>query len=122
MEQRAVVWPTDLSTPSEIGDADAPPLAEAPYRVGFEADKCIAGRNSAPVPDDWTMDIETGIAQPNAYFFDKPDLGHNVRAAVVCPAKRTAASSTSYTAAPTRRSRPNPRATARCQWSGESRR
>jgi hypothetical protein len=58
-----------------------------PYRVVFEADKRIAAGNCAAVSDDWTMDIETGIAQPTVYFFVDPDLDHNVRAAEVCPAK-----------------------------------
>ncbi len=74
--------------PSEIGERDAPPVAEAPYKIVFEADRCIAAGKCAAVSDNWTMELSTGIARPDVYFFDEADLAHNVRAAGVCPAKK----------------------------------
>jgi hypothetical protein len=105
--------------PNEIGEADTPPVAEAPYKIVFEADNCIAAGKCAAVSDNWEMNIETGIAQPSVYFFDDADLEHNVLAAEVCSAKKDAASSTSSTGAPTRRSCPTHTVTGRCQWSGD---
>jgi ferredoxin len=74
--------------PSEIGERDAPPVAEKPYKVIFEADKCIGAGKCAEVSDNWELDLSTGIASPNTYFFDESDLEHNVEAAEVCPAKK----------------------------------
>jgi ferredoxin len=74
--------------PSDIGEADAPPIPEAPYKILFEANKCIAAGKCAEVSENWEMDITTGIAKPAVYFFDEADLDHNVRAAEVCPAKK----------------------------------
>ena len=74
--------------PSEIGERDAPPVEEAPYKIIFEANKCIAAGKCAEVSDNWEMDISTGIAEPQTYFFDDAELEHNLRAAEVCPAKK----------------------------------
>ncbi len=74
--------------PSDIGERDAPPVEEAPYKIIFEANKCIAAGKCAEVSDNWEMELSTGIAQPDVYFFDDDDLEHNVRAAEVCPAKK----------------------------------
>ncbi|PSP96478.1 ferredoxin [Halobacteriales archaeon QS_5_70_17] len=74
--------------PSEIGEADAPPVAEKPYKIIFEANKCIAAGKCAEVSENWEMDLTSGIAKPRTYFFDEDDLDHNVRAAEVCPAKK----------------------------------
>ncbi|MFB6219436.1 MAG: ferredoxin, partial [Halobacteriaceae archaeon] len=74
--------------PAELGEADAPPVEEAPYKVVFEASKCIGAGKCAEVSSNWELSIETGIAQPRAYFFGEDDLDHNVRAAEVCPAKK----------------------------------
>ena len=74
--------------PSDIGETDAPPVEEAPYKIIFEANRCIAAGKCAEVSDNWTMKLSTGIAQPNVYFFDDDDLAHNVRAAEACPAKK----------------------------------
>ncbi|PSP58274.1 ferredoxin [Halobacteriales archaeon QH_7_66_36] len=76
--------------PSEIGERDAPPVEEAPYKIIFEANKCIAAGKCAEVSDNWEMDISTGIAEPQTYFFDDAELEHNLRAAEVCPAKKDA--------------------------------
>jgi len=72
--------------PSDIGERDAPPVAEKPYKIIFEANKCIAAGKCAEVSGNW--DISTGIAKPRTYFFDESELDHNVRAAEVCPAKK----------------------------------
>jgi ferredoxin len=74
--------------PAEVGEADAPPVEEQPYKVVFEANKCIGAGKCAEVSDNWDLSLDTGIAQPRAYFFAEDDLEHNVRAAEVCPAKK----------------------------------
>lgn len=74
--------------PSEIGERDAPPIDEMPYKIIFEANKCIAAGKCAEVSDNWEMDLMSGIAAPQTYFFSEDDLAHNVRAAEVCPAKK----------------------------------
>jgi ferredoxin len=74
--------------PSEIGEQNAPPVEEAPYKIIFEANKCIGAGKCAEVSDNWEMELTTGIAKPDVYFFDEADLDHNVAAAEVCPAKK----------------------------------
>ncbi|MFB6120462.1 MAG: ferredoxin [Halobacteriaceae archaeon] len=74
--------------PAEVGEADAPPVDEAPYKVVFEANRCIGTGECAAVSDNWEVSLATGIASPNAFFFDESALDHNVRAAEVCPAKK----------------------------------
>jgi len=74
--------------PSTIGERDAPPVAEKPYKIIFEANKCIGAGKCAEVSDNWTLDITTGIAKPEVYFIDEDVLDENVRAAEVCPAKK----------------------------------
>lgn len=74
--------------PAEIGERDAPPVAEMPYKVVFEANRCIGAGKCASVSDNWELDLSTGIAAPRAFFFDESDLEHNLRAAEVCPAKK----------------------------------
>jgi ferredoxin len=74
--------------PADIGDRDAPPVAEKPYKIIFEANKCIGAGKCAEVSDNWSLDLSTGIATPDAYFIGEDDLAANVRAAEVCPAKK----------------------------------
>ncbi|PSP87818.1 ferredoxin [Halobacteriales archaeon QS_4_69_34] len=74
--------------PSEIGERDAPPIEAKPYKVIFEANKCIGAGRCAEVSDNWSMDISTGIAQPESYFLAEEELGSNLEAASVCPAKK----------------------------------
>lgn len=74
--------------PSEIGEGDAPPIEDAPYKIIFEANKCIAAGKCAEVSANWKMDIATGIAKPDVYFFDESNLEHNIAAAEECPAKK----------------------------------
>ncbi len=74
--------------PSEIGEANAPPIEEKPYKIIFEANKCIGAGRCAEVSDNWELDLTTGIAKPRAYFIDESDLEANVEAAEVCPAKK----------------------------------
>ncbi|MFC6962024.1 ferredoxin [Halocatena marina] len=78
----------DRVDPSEIGEHDAPPVDEKPYKIIFEANLCIAAGKCAEVSENWEMDLMSGIAAPKTYFFDEADLEHNVRAAEVCPAKK----------------------------------
>jgi ferredoxin len=74
--------------PTEIGESDAPPVDEKPYKVIFEANKCIGAGKCAEVSDNWDLSLATGIAEPKSYFIDESELDHNVRAAEVCPAKK----------------------------------
>ena len=76
--------------PTEIGERDAPPVEEKPYKIVFEANKCIGAGKCAEVSDNWELDLSTGIASPNAYFIDEADLNESIRAAAVCPAKKDA--------------------------------
>ena len=74
--------------PGEIGERDAPPISEKPYKLIFEANKCIGAGKCAEVSDNWELDLSTGIAAPKTYFLAETDLEANVRAAEVCPAKK----------------------------------
>jgi len=74
--------------PAEVGEHDAPPVEEKPYKVVFEANGCIGAGRCAEASANWDLDLTTGIAAPRSYFFDEADLAHNVRAAEVCPAKK----------------------------------
>jgi len=74
--------------PSEIGEQDAPPVSEKPYKIIFEANKCFGAGKCAEVSDNWNLSLQTGIAEPAAYFFDEEELDHNVDAAEACPAKK----------------------------------
>jgi ferredoxin len=74
--------------PADIGEADAPPIAEKPYKLVFEANKCIGAGKCAEVSDNWELSLDTGIASPQSYFFGESELEHNLRAAEVCPAKK----------------------------------
>lgn len=74
--------------PATIGEADAPPVEEKPYKVIFEANRCIGAGKCAEVSDNWDLDLSTGIASPRTYFFEESMLAENVRAAEVCPAKK----------------------------------
>jgi len=78
----------DVVDPSEIGEADAPPVEEKPYKVIFEANLCIGAGKCAEVSENWGLSLDTGVASPREYFFDESDLEHNLRAAEVCPAKK----------------------------------
>ena len=80
----------DPIEPAEIGERDAPPVEERPYKVIFEANRCIGTGKCAAVSDNWELDLETGIARPRAFFFGEDELEGNVRAAEVCPAKKGA--------------------------------
>jgi ferredoxin len=80
--------PEEPIDPAEIGEANAPPVAEKPYKIIFEANACIGAGKCAEVSDNWELSLETGIAQPQAYFLDESQLAENVRAAEVCPAKK----------------------------------
>jgi ferredoxin len=74
--------------PRDIGEADAPPVEEQPYKIVFEANKCIGAGKCAEVSANWELSLDTGIAAPGTYFFGEDDLDHNVAAAEICPAKK----------------------------------
>ena len=79
----------DEFDPSEIG-SEGPPVEEKPYKVLFEANRCIGTGKCAAVSDNWELDISTGLASPKTYFFGEDELDSNVRAAEDCPAKKGA--------------------------------
>lgn len=81
---------SDAVDPMEIGESDAPSVAEKPYKVLFEANACIGTGECAAVSDNWTLSIETGIASPRSFFLAEDELDANVRAAEACPAKKGA--------------------------------
>ena len=74
--------------PGEIGSTDGPPIEEKPYKILFEANRCIGAGRCAEVSDNWELDIATGIARPDSFFLDEADLEANVAAAARCPAKK----------------------------------
>jgi len=75
--------------PSEYGSVDdAPPVEEKPYKIIFEANKCFGAGRCAEASRNWELDLETGVAQPRAYFLDESELDENVEAAELCPAKK----------------------------------
>lgn len=74
--------------PAKIGERDAPPVAEKPYKIIFEANKCIGAGKCAERSDNWELDLSTGIARPRAFFIDESTLEENIQAAMVCPAKK----------------------------------
>jgi ferredoxin len=76
------VWPT--TSPSTLRRSARP----TPYKIIFEANRCIGAGKCAEVSDNWSLDLSTGIASPEAYFVGEDDLEENVRAAEVCPAKK----------------------------------
>ena len=76
--------------PASIGEHHAPPVDEMPYKVVFEANRCIGTGKCATVSENWELDLETGIARPRAFFFGEEALAGNVRAAEACPAKKGA--------------------------------
>jgi ferredoxin len=80
--------PEEPVDPGTVGEHDAPPVHEKPYKVVFEANKCIGAGKCAEVSANWEVDLDTGVAAPRAYFLDEADLAENVRAADVCPAKK----------------------------------
>ncbi len=76
-------------TPSEFGTIDdAPPVDEKPYKIIFEANKCFGAGRCAEASRNWELDLETGVAKPQAYFLDESELDENIEAAELCPAKK----------------------------------
>ncbi|WP_138798175.1 ferredoxin [Halostella sp. PRR32] len=73
---------------SDVGESDAPPVAEKPYKIIFEANKCFGAGKCAEVATNWEMDLKSGMAKPRSYFLDEDEVDENVRAAEVCPAKK----------------------------------
>lgn len=74
--------------PREIGSTDGPSIEEKPYKVIFEANRCIGTGHCAAASDNWTLNLETGIAAPETFFLTADELDENVDAAARCPAKK----------------------------------
>ena len=77
-----------IERPSDVGSSDGPPVAEKPYKIVFEANKCFGAGKCAEASDNWELDVETGLAKPRSYFIGADELDENVRAATLCPAKK----------------------------------
>ena len=77
----------DPPDPADIG-SEGPPVAEKPYKVLFEANRCIGAGRCAEVAANWTLDIDTGLARPGTFFLDEDEVEENVAAAERCPAKK----------------------------------
>ena len=73
--------------PSRIG-SDGPPIAEKPYKILFDANGCIGSGRCAAVADNWSLDLETGIARPGSFFLSEAELAENIEASRRCPAKK----------------------------------
>jgi len=67
---------------------EGPPIEEKPYKILFEANKCIGAGRCAEVSDNWELNLSTGLAEPSVYFLDEDDVEENVEAAQRCPAKK----------------------------------
>ncbi len=76
-----------MTDPAEVG-SEGPPVADKPYKLLFEANRCIGAGRCAEVSGNWELDFETGIARPRTYFLDEEALEANVAAAERCPAKK----------------------------------
>lgn len=74
--------------PRAIGSPDGPPVEEKPYKLLFEANKCIGAGRCAEVADTWELSLETGLAMPSTYFIGEAELDENIAAAEHCPAKK----------------------------------
>jgi ferredoxin len=81
---------TDYPEPSTVGSTDGPPVGEKPYKIIFEANRCIGAGRCAAVSDNWELDIQTGLAVPVSFFISEAELEGNVDAADSCPAKKGA--------------------------------
>lgn len=77
----------DVLDPADIG-SEGPPVEDKPYKILFEGNLCIGTGKCAAASDNWTLDIDTGIATPESYFIDERELAENVDAAERCPAKK----------------------------------
>ena len=66
----------------------APPVAEKPYRVEFEAAGCIGAGHCASASPNWLLDLDTGIASLRERYVSEADFDHNAEAAERCPARK----------------------------------
>ena len=73
--------------PRTIG-SEGPPVAEKPYKILFEANRCIGAGRCAEMSSNWELDIHTGIARPRSFFVGEDELEANIEAAKRCPAKQ----------------------------------
>lgn len=78
----------EFTDPMAIGERNSPPIEEKPYKILFEANKCIGAGRCAADSANWQLNIETGIAAPNSFFIGEDELTENVAAATACPAKK----------------------------------
>lgn len=61
---------------------------EHQYQIRFDAKGCIgAGKCAEEAPEHWTLNLETGIAEPQKPIIPEDELEPNLRAARACPAR-----------------------------------
>lgn len=73
--------------PASIGTT-GPPIDAKPYKIIFDANRCIGTGKCAEIAANWDLDISTGIATPQSFFVDDDSLSENLEAADRCPAKK----------------------------------
>lgn len=62
-------------------------VTDKQYQIRFDAEGCIgAGRCAEEAPDHWTLNFDTGIAEPEKPIIAADELEPNRRAARACPA------------------------------------
>lgn len=79
---------TEFPDVADIGSKDGPPIAEKPYKLLFEANRCIGAGRCAELAVNWDLDISTGLASPRSFFLTEAELEDNIAAANSCPAKK----------------------------------
>ncbi|MFB6068670.1 MAG: ferredoxin [Halobacterium sp.] len=78
---------SDDFDPASVGEGDAPPVEERPYKVLFEANLCFGAGKCAAASEHWTLDLQSGVARPRGYFLTEAEVESTLRAAEACPAK-----------------------------------
>lgn len=79
---------TEKLDPRTIGSTDGPPIDEKPYKIVFEANKCIGAGRCAEAAENWTLSLDTGLAVAASYFIGEDEVRENIEAAKRCPAKK----------------------------------
>lgn len=78
--------PSNDVDPLDIG-SEGPFIEEKPYKIIFEATRCIGAGRCAEVSDNWKLALETGIDRLTSFFIDEDELAESVRAGRVVSGK-----------------------------------
>ncbi len=58
------------------------------FQIRFDARGCIgAGKCAEEAPEHWSLNLSTGIAEPQKPIIPEDELDENIRAAKACPAR-----------------------------------